>query len=168
LGSWAALPGSRPLRVSATQTGATMPSSPGMKQIRRQDCASKPRGCKLRLREWPSRRPRSSREFHNSNQAPAVCSTRAQNCAPPAREDIWLRSLSMKTVLRKRHPPTRRDERSSGARYRVAVGGFRSRTAVPAAWERSSERALGKSTGDREGRRSPTFILAGRTRLLGR
>lgn len=33
--SWAALPGSGPLRVSGTQTGTTMPSSPGINQIRR-------------------------------------------------------------------------------------------------------------------------------------
>jgi hypothetical protein len=52
------------LGVSATtQTGATMPSSPGMKQTRRRDCASTLRGCKLRLRECVCvvrRVPRSS------------------------------------------------------------------------------------------------------------
>lgn len=76
--SWAALPGSRPLRVSATQTATTMPSSPGMKQIRAARLRQRTMQLQVAVAWKHSRRPQSSKRFHNYRQAPTLCASRAQ------------------------------------------------------------------------------------------
>jgi hypothetical protein len=102
--SWAALPGSGPLRVSATQTGTTMPSSSGMKQIRRGEIAPANDAIANRgrveafasstgVQGVPKLRARASSLRH----------ARAKLRALAAREVFLLRSPSMKTVLCKRH-----------------------------------------------------------------
>lgn len=125
--------------MSATQTGATMPSSPGMKQIRGEIApandaiASCGRVEALAL----------SAEFQGVPQlqlsASSLRHARAKLRAAGARRHLapisFHENRSSQTA-----PPTRRNERSSGARCRLAVGGFRSRTAAGTSWPQSLKR----------------------------
>lgn len=65
-----------------------MPSSPGMKQIRRRRLRQHATQLQVAIAEMPSRCPRRSKEFHNSEQAQAACASHAQSCALGARRTL--------------------------------------------------------------------------------
>jgi hypothetical protein len=91
-----------------------MPSSPGMEQIRRRDCASKPRGCKLRLRGYlhvVRGGPGSSTTANRCEQfAPRSRKAARWRCTKNSRSDLfpWRPFFANDTTDAKR-------EKSSGA-----------------------------------------------------